>query len=721
MVLFALAVLRIFADAHAADRSALTHGVNDLVAPGALVGQLYVAGENAFVVLTSNRGQAPLFAAASVGKGRVVAGAHEGFFNAEALRHDGNAQFLQNAFSWVGNKPLKGMRIGVLDSGAVVEALRNDGANPRLLTQDGFASALPHLDAVYMTQAGLDGRPGDQAALRKFIETGHGLVIAGPAWGWRELNSGKDLLRDNTGNAVLAKSGLGFADGTSEGSYTPQGAEEPLFDANRALTAVAGGNIPSDRAAIVLHTVERSLDFLPSDAVRKAIQGSRDDPMMPTSEKPVTEAMPAARLRARLEALEWPRLKPEEVRPHPTASSFPGAVPTGTPRIAKNVDIQTNDGGWHSTGLYAAPGEVVRVTLPAGTQGYEVRIGSHTDANWAVDKWTRFPEVSHAWPLRGGETIVASPFGGAIFIAIPHGLPARTVTVKIANAVAAPHFVRGKTTIAEWEAMKKLDAPWAELEGNKVVLSVPTYAVRNLQDPEALMKYWDEVLTNCFDLYAAPPRDYKERYCVDRQIAAGYMHSGYPIMTFDDVANTFTDLAKLRAKGGPTWGFYHEMGHNFQQGDWTFEGTGEVTNNLFSLYGAERLNAVTPPEYGLAHPAMAPKAAHDRLVKYLRNGARFEDWKNDPFLALTMYAELREGFGWAPFTHVFAEYQGLPNDQRPHSEVEKHDQWMVRFSRAVGKNLGPFFQAWGVPTSDGARQSTANLPAWMPADWPKSG
>ena len=44
---------------------------------------------------------------------------------------------------------------------------------------------------------------------------------------------------------------------------------------------------------------------------------------------------------------------------------------------------------------------------------------------------------------------------------------------------------------------------------------------------------------------------------------------------------------------------------------------------------------------------------------------------------------------------------------------------MTRFSRAWGKNLGPFFAASGVPTSDAARKSLADLPAWMSADWPK--
>ena len=40
---------------------------------------------------------------------------------------------------------------------------------------------------------------------------------------------------------------------------------------------------------------------------------------------------------------------------------------------------------------------------------------------------------------------------------------------------------------------------------------------------------------------------------------------------------------------------------------------------------------------------------------------------------------------------------------------------MIRMSRATGKNLGPFFEAWGVPTSEQARKSVADLPGWMPA------
>jgi len=63
---------------------------------------------------------------------------------------------------------------------------------------------------------------------------------------------------------------------------------------------------------------------------------------------------------------------------------------------------------------------------------------------------------------------------------------------------------------------------------------------------------------------------------------------------------------------------------------------------------------------------------------------------------------------------VFAEYARLTDAKRPKSDDEKRDQWLVRLSHHAGKNLEPFFKAWGVPTSEGARAAVSRLPDCMP-------
>ena len=58
---------------------------------------------------------------------------------------------------------------------------------------------------------------------------------------------------------------------------------------------------------------------------------------------------------------------------------------------------------------------------------------------------------------------------------------------------------------------------------------------------------------------------------------------------------------------------------------------------------------------------------------------------------------------------------GPAKSEQPKSEQEKRDQWMTRFSRAVGKDLGPFFERWGVPVSAEARATLSDLPKWVGA------
>lgn len=455
--------------------------------------------------------------------------------------------------------------------------------------------------------------------------------------------------------------------------------------------------------------------------------------MVPTRDTPITDAMPFARLKTILESRTWRRLPPEKIVAHPSAASFPGAIPADAKRETRTISIDTSIPEWHGTGLYVPPGEVVTISIPQGAvaRGLGIRVGSHTDTLWHLNKWERFPDISYYRKLDATSVRIATPFGGTLFITVPQNegqgrrgrnradAPVRggeEVLVTVANAVVAPRFVRGKTTSAEWKNLRNAPAPWAELEGKRVILSVPSYAVRDLEDAEALMTYWDEVLDKCYALYAAPLRNRPERYCVDRQISAGYMHSGYPIMTGDDVAKTFCSLTVLRGTTGiKTWGFYHEMGHNFQQPEWTWEPFGEVTNNLFSLYGTEYFNGA---KVG-AHPSMTAVQIAQRVKVVAANPGKEFYYSKDPWYPLTMFWLMRQEFGWEPFTQIFAQFRELPGNERPRTELQKHDQFLIRFSQAVGKDLSGYLTAWGIETTPEARLKVSNLPKWMPTTWPQ--
>jgi len=505
------------------------------------------------------------------------------------------------------------------------------------------------------------------------------------------------------------------------------GSQARAIEALDALEAHAQSKrkLTAEQAKQAATTVLRAASRLPRDekALRSRLATLRAGyaDAWPGAKRPLGPRHALQRMLLTLQLTELRKAPPEQTPAHPAAAEFPGAVDPKAKRVSRTVRIDTARWGWHSTGLYAAPGEAIAVTVPAAAadKRLALRIGAHKDSLWHLSSWRRCPEICRTWPIRSSTTRGASAFGGPVYIEVPPKCPLKTIPVTISGAVPAPLYVLGETSLASWrKTLRTAPAPWAELAGRRVVLTVPSRAVRTLDDPETLMTFWDAVLDACADLAAWPrERTRLERFVTDVQISAGYMHSGYPLMTHLDMPDVMVSKQRLLSnRHGGIWGLFHEAGHNHQSRDWTFSGTVEVTVNLFTLYVYETVCGRTAVQ---ARPGVfSPRAQTKKIKAYLATGRDFRKWQRDPFLALLMYAQLRDAFGWEAYKKVFAEYRKLPRDQRPRTDDQRRDQWMVRFSRAVGRNLGPFFQAWGVPTSKQARQSIANLPTWMPKNFP---
>ena len=712
----------------AADLAALTKGVREINTQGT-VGGVSVFGPNAFAVVAGKDGgtaMLPLVAATRWEKGRVVAFGHDGFL--KSVNENGNGELLANAARWVSGDAAK-PKIGVVNAAALLGHLQAGGFESVALNDKQWATKLDGLDAVCVNA--LSFTANDVAPLEKFVRAGGGLITGVTGWGWMQIfrRDKAGLATEFPGNVLLRNAGIQFSastpDRTLPDSFATGGdltllnataALEALIDHASGKTALASG--PLTQCTATIADAVRSLPPGDDILLPKIAALAKQPTEFPSASKPLrsTDALARLMLTCELETLR--AASPENLHAHPASFSFPGIVPGSAPRIAeRTLTIDAGVPQWHSTGLYAAPGEIIHITLPpeAVGKGFGVRIGCHTDSLWHLEEWKRAPEISRRQSLESVQTAAANPFGGLVYIDVPDNSALRSINVIISGAVEAPHFVLGQTSLDDWQnRIRNHPAPWAELETGKIILSIPSDYIRMLDDPAALMALWDRILDAEADL-AAIPRERKrpERIVPDVQISAGYMHSGYPVMTWldrsVDQALSVMDLA------AGSWGHFHEFGHNHQRPEWTFDGTVEVTCNLFSLYVIETVCGKPP---GDVHVAMKPATVDLRLRSHLGSADKFPRWKKDPFLALTMYDQLRAGFGWETYKKVFAEYRLLPQAERPKDDEEKRDQWLVRFSRAAGRNLGPFFEAWGVPTSAAARQSIAALPAWMPADWP---
>ena len=692
------------------DRAALLQGVTEVAAPGS-PGGLSTLGPDAFPVVSApleGAVAAPMIAGTRLGTGRILAFGHDGFFGTAAIKTGQTGQFLQNAVRWLtpaGKVP----NVAVMGADELAAYLSGAGVRAAAVP----ATRIPNgVTVVALTHGSLTGDLPDRLAT--WVRGGGGLMIASTGWGWSQIT--EKPITMHPGSLLTAPAGLIWNSALLSpvnGVVAVQAYQSPMLHAGNALAALSRSRRGAADPKQALQSCLLAAGSLPANETAfRARLANSGTPPVPTAAKPVDQNNPRAALDLAVSVTMAQEAPVAQVRAHPAAADFPGSVPADATSARRTVSIDPAEPGWASTGLYAPAGKPITVTLPFNRLkgSWSVRIGAHTDELWALDSWQRAPSITRAFPVTQRVTTVASAFGGPVYVVVPEQAGTGAVAAQIEGAVDAPYFRVGKTSLQEWRrTIRRYPAPWAELSGRRVVFTVPSEAVRELRDPQALMELWDSIVAGEEKLVASPARPQLERIVADRQISAGYMHSGYPVMTpIDDSMRDALNETKLRAQG--TWGHLHELGHNLQHEDWTFDGTGEVTNNVMVLYAFEKVLGL-PFDSGISDTR--DKAARSAKVKrYVAGGSQFAKWKEDPFLALTMYIEVIDQFGWGPLEKVFAEYRALPDAQRPKNDDQKRDQWLVRLSRATGRNLSPFFQRWGVPVSNAAKGQVRSLPAW---------
>ena len=133
-----------------------------------------------------------------------------------------------------------------------------------------------------------------------------------------------------------------------------------------------------------------------------------------------------------------------------------------------------------------------------------------------------------------------------------------------------------------------------------------------------------------------------------------------------------------------------------------FEGTGEVTVNIFTLHAMDKICQLKP----WIHTWLKDQMSSTK--KYIETGSKFDEWKEKPGVALFIYAQLIREYGWDNYKAIFRQYEKTQPDL--HSEQEKMDYWITIFSRQVGQNLVPLFKFWGFPVSQSAIDNLQPLP-----------
>ena len=328
------------------ETESLLVGVSQIAAPGA-PGPLCVFGSKAVVVVAGGAGKEvrePVVAAGRLGAGRAVVFGHPGYFEAGALAVGDTGKFMLNAIRWAAGARTA-PRVAVYKQRELVAFLGKQNLAATALEGEGWQDKLKSFDVFCVSPAALTD-DASLAAVSKFVSAGGGLIAADLGWGWLQLHPGKNLLADHPGNRLLAPAGIVWGDGTVErtaaSGFTAGEAPSPLTHAARALDALlaqAEGKTPLNAAEVAQagRTVTHAARSIPpQDALflprLRRIQEERAAGAIPTREKPLKADRPLDRLALTLQLDDLKRLAPENVRAHPAAAAFPGAVPAGARR-----------------------------------------------------------------------------------------------------------------------------------------------------------------------------------------------------------------------------------------------------------------------------------------------------------------------------------------------------------------------------------------------------
>lgn len=432
------------------------------------------------------------------------------------------------------------------------------------------------------------------------------------------------------------------------------------------------------------------------------------------------------------------------------ARIYPGLVGDNVPRIAdtaitfdmdyvyvSSADLKVSvvPQPIFSTGLYAPAGENIKITVPEGVLGLTVQIGVHTDNLSGKDPLRRDPVIFTKKELFPGVNYVKNLYGGTIWI-ITNISRQNPVTLRFAGAVRSPDFILGQTNVNEWiKEVENTQVPWVEARSRRVIFSIPRNLILSYKNDalniEGALQEWNEIyekdfydwmglVANTTDLKNRYP-DLPERAVLDIQPSVGYAHNGNPWVAQAD-RHWFRMMVDHNYILNPdnlpevSWGAFHELGHNYQQGNtWSWSGLGETTNNLFVWKAANRLNRLAIAN----HPAI-PDAFEQGLQYAAKTTGKniVTDSEmttgNHPFIKILLFLQIfnkavgkngESGWEFMPFIYSKARNTNYSFTL----DEAKRDFFYRALCEFTGKDYRRFCKAWGIQISTLARQEMSAL------------
>jgi hypothetical protein len=368
------------------------------------------------------------------------------------------------------------------------------------------------------------------------------------------------------------------------------------------------------------------------------------------------------------------------------------------------------------TGRFVKKGETLTVSVPANAPAVSVGIGLY--GTYAAYNDGRDVGVTKTELKAGTNSVTASVDGMVTLIS---KASSGSADVKVSGGQAVPTFVTGQTAQADFvaELDRFPEAPFVEVIADRVFgdFQRKTAPLIASDDLEKRTKNWDEVVSLTNGVYglvdngseSGTARKAPHRiYIGSADTGAGYASATHERVMFQVGTGAAADLFRLALNDG--WALWHEIGHTYQNPNYDFRGTSEMTVNISSLAVQVALG-VSPKTDGW----------EAGMTEFLASPLETRDYSkiDHTSMGLWMLDQLRRGFGPHFYAHLHQELRVLTaRGELPAGTDSDKKQILALYSaRVADRDLTPFFDQWAYPLDDATRTAMAKLPPLTAKIW----
>lgn len=371
-----------------------------------------------------------------------------------------------------------------------------------------------------------------------------------------------------------------------------------------------------------------------------------------------------------------------------------GNVFDDQPAVVERITVTATEQRNYVTGLYAAPGEVVKIEiseadLAAVGGSLTVVVGQVSHRNnvnniWKEKSFVRMPVIATKFVVTAPTSYVGFHLGGPIFI-YPTTANGETFTVTVSGAVKYAHYIHGQTTREQVEEMKTYSAPYYDYEVWDMgvrMSGASAYGNYDYDNLVAVGDLWEKIVRTSRQVPTSANATISVGYVYDCFVAAGAACAFQGGHSWVNAPSSWM-VGALDYKAFVTtgsWGNIHEYNHLYQSYGMEPSKTNEVTNNATSLLSylsyTDISSARSTDDKTLGGDWNRYTDPSRSLRETIANAANGTEQRS-----LNAYADIIHAFGTDLFTEAARTQVGFGVDN-----------WYAALSQVTGYNFTYYFE-----------------------------